>query len=281
MDKHKITLEQLNAYERYLIGEERSTGTIKKYLRDVGAFCSWLKDRMVTKEIVVEWKTYLLSQNYAPVTINGMLSALNGFFALLGWNECRVKFLKIQRKMFQDSRRELTFPEYIQLVETARAQGKERLALLMEAICSTGIRVSEVKYLTVESARMGKAEISLKGKVRIILIPKKLANKLLKYAKKCKIASGEIFLTGSQKSMSRCQIWSEMKSLCQDAQVDKEKVFPHNLRHLFAVSFYKVCKDIVRLADVLGHSSIETTRIYLVTSGAEHAQMMERLRLVL
>lgn len=281
MDKHKITLEQLNAYERYLIEEERSTGTIKKYLRDVGAFCSWLKDRMVTKEIAVEWKTYLLSQNYAPVTINGMLSALNGFFALLGWNECRVKFLKIQRKMFQDSRRELTFPEYIRLVETARAQGKERLALLMEAICSTGIRVSEVKYLTVESARMGKAEISLKGKVRIILIPKKLANKLLKYAKKCKIASGEIFLTGSQKSMSRCQIWSEMKSLCQDAQVDTEKVFPHNLRHLFAVSFYKVCKDIVRLADVLGHSSIETTRIYLVTSGAEHAQMMERLRLVL
>lgn len=281
MDKNNLTLEQLNAYKQYLLGEERSAGTIKKYLRDVQSFCRWLKGRSVTKEIVVEWKTYLLSQNYAPITINGMLSALNGLFVLLGWKECRVKFLKIQRKIFQDSRRELTFQEYIRLVETARSQGKERLALLMEAICSTGIRVSEVKYLTVESARMGKAEISLKGKVRTILIPKKLANKLLKYAKKCKIASGEIFLTGGQKSVSRCQIWSEMKSLCQDAQVDAEKVFPHNLRHLFAISFYKVCKDIVRLADVLGHSSVETTRIYLVTSGTEHAHMMERLRLVL
>lgn len=280
MDKHKLTLEQINDYERYLRMEERSDGTVKKYLRDMGLFLDWLDGRHVTKEIAVQWKNYLLSQNYAPVTINGMLSALNGFFALMGWNECRVKFFKIQRKMFQDSRRELTFQEYIRLVKTARGQGRERLALLLEAICSTGIRVSEVKYLTVESAQKGRAEISLKGKVRTILIPKKLAGKLLQYAKKQKIASGEIFLTGGKKSMSRCQIWSEMKSLCQEARVDAEKVFPHNLRHLFAVSFYKVCKDIVRLADVLGHSSIETTRIYLVTSGTEHAHMMEQLRLI-
>ena len=191
-----------------------------------------------------------------------------------------MKFLKIQRRMFRDQSRELTREEYDLLVSTARASGKERLALLMEAICATGVRVSEVRYLTVEAARAGRADISLKGKIRTILLPGKLCRKLLKYARKNKTASGEIFITRSGKSMSRRQIWAEMKALCRAAGVDPRKVYPHNLRHLFARIFYKSCKDIARLADVLGHSSIETTRIYLVTTGAEYTKQLERLGLV-
>ena len=208
-----------------------------------------------------------------------MLAALNSLFRFLDWN-IQVKFLKIQRKLFRDQARELTREEYDLLVSTARADGKERLALLMEAICATGVRVSEVRYLTVEAARAGRTDISLKGKIRTILLPGKLCRKLLKYARKNKIASGEIFITRSGKSMSRRQIWAEMKALCRAAGVDPRKVYPHNLRHLFARIFYKSCKDIARLADVLGHSSIETTRIYLVTTGAEHTRQLERLGLV-
>lgn len=210
-----------------------------------------------------------------------MLAALNGFFRFLGWEECRVKFLKIQRKPFRDPGRELSRAEYQRLIFTAQKRGQDRLALLLEAIGGTGIRVSEVRYLTVEAARAGRAEISLKGKIRTILIPGKLCRKLLKYAKKRKIASGEIFLTGSGKGLSRKQIWAEMKRLCKWAGVEESKVFPHNLRHLFATVFYKASRDIVKLADVLGHSSIETTRIYLISTGAEHARQLERLGLVL
>lgn len=208
-----------------------------------------------------------------------MLAALNGFLRFLGL-EYRVKFLKIQRRLFRDQSRELTREEYGLLVSAARAEGRERLALLMESVCATGVRVSEVKYLTVEAARAGRAEIALKGKIRVILLTNKLCRKLLKYARKNKIASGEIFITRSGKSMSRRQIWAEMKALCRAAGVAPEKVYPHNLRHLFARIFYKSCKDIARLADVLGHSSIETTRIYLVTTGAEHTRQLERLGLV-
>lgn len=209
-----------------------------------------------------------------------MLASLNGFFRFLGREDCRVKFLKVQRRLFRDAGRELTRPEYERLLSAAQSRGQERLALLMETICATGIRVSEVKYITVEAARQGRADISLKGKIRTILIPNKLCRKLLKYARKNKTASGEIFLTRSGKGLSRKQIWAELKRLCKHAGVAVSKVFPHNLRHLFATSFYKACKDIVKLADVLGHSSIETTRIYLVTSGAEHARQLERLGLV-
>ena len=192
-----------------------------------------------------------------------------------------MKFLKIQRRLFRDAGRELSRAEYERLVETAANLSRPRLALLMEAICGTGVRVSEVRYLTVEAVQAGRADISLKGKIRTILIPNKLCRKLLKYARKQKITSGEIFLTRSGKGMSRRQIWAEMKSLCERAGVEPSKVFPHNLRHVFAAAFYKSCKDIVRLADVLGHSSVETTRIYLLTTGVEHAQMLERLGLVL
>lgn len=279
MKEQTLTYKQLVAYARYLYAEEHAPGTIEKYLRDVRAFAAWLDGRPVTKELAAAWKEHLLATGHSPSTVNSMLAALNSLFRFLGW-DIRIKFLKIQRRMFRDQARELTREEYDLLVSTARASGKERLALLMEAICATGVRVSEVRYLTVEAALAGRADISLKGKIRTILLPGKLCRKLLKYARKNKIASGEIFITRSGKSMSRRQIWAEMKALSRAAGVAPEKVYPHNLRHLFARIFYKSCKDIARLADVLGHSSIETTRIYLVTTGAEHTRQLERLGLV-
>ena len=279
MSDYLITTERITAYGVYLRREERAPATLEKYLRDIRAFAAWLGDSPVSREAVTNWKEYLLAQGRAPVTVNGALSALNGLFRFLGW-DCRVKFLKIQRRLFRDQSRELTRTEYERLIRTAEAQGKHRLALLMEAICATGIRVSEVKYLTVEAAGAGCAEISLKGKIRAILLPGKLCRRLLKYAKKQKIASGEIFLTKSGKGLSRRQIWAEMKRLCAAAGVEPSKVFPHNLRHLFATAFYRACKDIAKLADVLGHSSIETTRIYLVTSGTEHRKQLDRLGLI-
>ena len=281
MSEHKLTPLQIQAFARHLLLEEKSAATMEKYLRDIRAFACWLGDREICKELTAEWKAYLAEQGYAPASINAMLSALNSLLAYLDLNDCRVKFLKIQRRLFRDDSRELTRPEYLRLLETARTQGRERLALLLETICGTGIRVSEVRYVTVEAVYRGRAEISLKGKIRTILLPGKLCRKLLKYARKQKIASGEIFLTRNGTSLSRRQIWTELKRLCKSAGVESAKVFPHNLRHLFATIFYRACKDIVRLADVLGHSSIETTRIYLTTSGAEHAQQLNRLGLIL
>ena len=280
MRDRQISGSQITAYEGYLRAEERSPGTIEKYLRDVRAFARWLDGRPVTKELAAGWKEHLLGQGYAPVTINAMLTAVNRFLIFAGWEACRVKFLKIQRRLFRDDSRKLTCPEYDRLLAAARDQGRERLALLLETICATGIRVSEVRYVTVEAARAGRAEIQLKGKVRTILIPGKLRKKLLGYAKEKKIASGEIFLTRGGKGLSRKQIWAEMKALCKAAGVSPSKVFPHNLRHLFARTFYQVCRDVAKLADVLGHSSIETTRIYLISTGAEHARQLERLGLV-
>ena len=281
MKERRIRSEKITAFGKYLHTEERSSGTICKYLRDVQAFAAWLEGKSVTKERITAWKEFLLQKEYAPVTINSMLAALNSFFKFMKWEECRGKFLKIQRQMFRAQERELTQEEYNCLLRTAKSLGQDRLALLMETICSSGIRVSEVKYITVEAARQGMTRIFLKGKIRTILLPEKLRRKLLRYAKRKKITSGEIFLTRSGKSLSRKQIWMEMKRLCSRAGVAESKVFPHNLRHLFAETFYKACKDIVRLADVLGHSSIETTRIYLLTTGEEHAQQLDQLGLVL
>lgn len=277
---YELTNEQICTYALYLQQEERSNGTIEKYLRDIRNFENWLSGREVSKEVVLEWKRSLMDREYAPVTVNSMLSALNGFLRFMGWEECRVKFLHIQRRIFREQSRDLSREEYQRLVDTAVERGQTRLALLMEAICAKGIRVSEVRYLTVEAARAGRTDISLKGKIRTILIPGKLARKLEKYARKQKIASGEIFLTKGGRSISRRQIWAEMKALCRAAGVEASKVFPHNLRHLFASTFYRACKDIVKLADVLGHSSIETTRIYLITPGDEHARQLDRLGLV-
>lgn len=280
MKKHELTHAQIQAYARHLCSEERAPSTTEKYLRDIRAFAAWLDRRPVTKEAVSGWKEELLSRHYAPTTINASLAALNGLFRFLGWEDCRARYLKIQRRLFRDSSRELTRSDYDRLIATAQDRGKHRLMLLMETICATGIRVSEVKYITVEAAQNGRADISLKGKIRTILIPAKLCRKLLKYAKKQKTVSGEIFLTRNGTPMNRSQIWAEMKALCQYAGVEPTKVFPHNLRHLFATAFYRACRDIVHLADVLGHSSIETTRIYLLTSGTEHQKQLDRLGFV-
>lgn len=272
--------EQLTRFRTYLLEEEREAATIEKYLRDIRIFAAWAGCREIHKELTASWKEHLKKEGFQAETINGKLSALNKFFRFLGWEECRVKYLKIQRRLFRSRERELTREEYLRLLETAEALGRTRLALLIETICATGIRVSEVKYITVEAVRAGRAEVSLKGKIRTILLPGKLCRKLQKYARKQKIVSGEIFLTRNGNGLSRRQIWAEMKALCKAAGVEPSKVFPHNLRHLFARTFYKVYKDVVKLADVLGHSSIETTRIYLISTGAEHARQLERLGLV-
>ena len=260
--------------------DERSPATIENYLRHIRAFAAWAGGQAVTKDLATQWKEHLISQ-YRPGTVNTMLVSLNRFFAFLGWYDCQVKTLRIQRRLFREESKELTRAEYERLVSAAQASGRERLVLLLETICSTGIRVSEVKYITVEALKLGKAEISLKGKIRTILLPNKLCRKLLKYAKKQKTVSGEIFLTRNGKGMSRKQIWAEMKSICAKAQVAATKGFPHNLRHLFARVFYKACRDVAKLADVLGHSSMETTRIYLISTEVEHAHTLERLRLIL
>ncbi len=280
MEQYLLTNDLIAEYGSYLRQEERAAGTVEKYMRDVRAFAVWLNGEKVTKDAVAEWKRHLLDEEYAAVTVNSMLAALHGFFDFVGWEGCKVKYLKVQRRLFRDTSRELDRADYDRLIETAQGLGRERLALLMETICATGIRVSEVKYITVEAAEQGRAEIALKGKIRTILIPNKLCRKLKKYARKQRTASGEVFLTESGRSLSRRQIWAEMKSLCRYAGVDGAKVFPHNLRHLFARAFYKVSRDIARLADVLGHSSIETTRIYLITTGMEQIKQMERLGLV-
>ena len=280
MDDRRISRDQIEGFARMLRREELRESTIENYLRHVAALGAWMGDAPVTKERVAAWKESLLEGGRCPGTVNSMLVSANRFLAFLGWGDCQVKALRVQRQLFRENRRELTRGEFDRLIAAARAAGRERLLLLMETICSTGIRVSEVKYITVEALRCGKAEIALKGKIRTVLLPGKLCRKLLKYCKKRKAVSGEVFLTKNGSSLSRKQIWAEMKSLCGLAGVAPSKVFPHNLRHLFARAFFKACRDVAQLADVLGHSSMETTRIYLISTGAEHARTLEQLRLV-
>lgn len=277
--QHTITQAEIDGYCLSLRTDERAAGTIEKYRRDLIAFVGFLGGAAVTQENAASWKTHLLEHNYEPKTINSKLSAINGFFRFMNWN-IKVKFLKIQRQLFRDPARELSRAEYERLLAAARERGQERLALIMETLCATGIRISELRYITVEAAKAGRATIALKGKIRTILMPTKLYRKLTKYAKKQKIASGAIFRTKSGKPISRRQVWYELKRLCKAAGVETSKVFPHNLRRLFAVTFYKASRDIARLADVLGHSSIETTRIYLAVSGREQARQLDKLGLV-
>lgn len=281
MEEKRITETNVTAYTAYLKRIERSNNTIEKYHRDVLSFARWLNNRSVDCENVVEWKQYLLQKGYAPATINSMLIAVNRFFDIMGWADCKVNTLKLQKRLFREEKRDLTKEEYGRLINTAVVNGKERLALLMETICATGIRVSEVQYITVEAAQQGRTEISLKGKIRTILLPSKLCKKLLKYAKKQKTVSGKIFLTRNGTGLSRKQIWAEMKAICRAAGVACSKVFPHNLRHLFAQTFYRVTHDVAKLADLLGHSSIETTRIYLLSTGSEHEMLINKLKLII
>lgn len=280
MEQHCLTNEQIAAFSAALRHAERSQATIEKYLRSIRAFSRYLNGSPVTKDAVVAWRARLRYEGYSPSTINAALAALNSLFAFLGWTDCRAHYLKLQRRLFRDPEQELHRKDYEKLISTAYDSGKEQIGLIMETICATGIRVSELRYVTVEAAQTGLATVALKGKIRTILLSGKLCRKLLKYAKKKKIASGGIFLTEDGKPMGRCRIWREMKRLCKAAGVEPAGVFPHNLRHLFATAYYRVYRDIVKLADILGHSSIETTRIYLLTPGTEHRRQLERLRLV-
>lgn len=275
-----ISKGQLTAYRGQLLQDERAAATVEKYLRDTGAFAAWLGDRSLTKEAVAGWKAQLLADGLAPATVNAKLAALNGLLAFLGMEQCRVKFLKLQRRAFRSADRDLSQEEYQRLLAAARRLDRTQTELLLETICATGIRVSEVQYVTVEAVKRGRAEVSLKGKIRTILLPAKLCRKLCKFAGKQKTASGAIFRAENGAPLTRFQIWRSMKSLCQAAGVDSSKVFPHNLRHLFAAAFYRVTRDIVKLADVLGHSSINTTRGYLLSTGAEHARQLNRLGLI-
>ena len=279
METHILTDSALHLFRAALIRREKTPATIDKYMHDIREFAVWTKGKAVTPERAAAWK-HILAENREPATVNCKIAALNALFSFLGWEDCRVKALKIQRKIFREDAKELTRDEFIRLVSAAERRGKARLALLLEAIGSTGVRVSEIRYLTVEAAKRGIAEIALKGKIRTILLPGILCRKLLKYARKQKIASGGIFLTRSGKPISRKQVWAEMKAISKHAGVSPEKVFPHNLRHLFARAFYRQTRDAVRLADLLGHSSLATTRIYLVSTGAEHRRELGRLRLI-
>lgn len=277
--EHCIREGDIEGYCRALSAEERAAGTVAKYRRDMLAFARFLGGAAATRERAANWKTHLLEQGWKPETVNSKLSAVNGFFAFMGWG-IRVKFLRIQRRLFRDPARELSRQDYDRLLSAARKTGQERLALIMETLCATGIRISELRYVTVEAAKAGRATIALKGKIRTILLPAKLCRKLENYAGKQKTASGAVFRTRSGAPISRRQVWYELKRLCRAAGVEPGRVFPHNFRHLFAATFYKACRDIARLADVLGHSSIETTRIYLAVSGAEQARQLDALGLV-
>ena len=276
-----LTSEAIDRYKKYLREEEKSENTIEKYLRDVRAFAVYLSGVEVTKGTVIAYKGKLLSENYTVRSVNSMLASLNSLFVFLGWEDCKVKSIKFQRQIYCPEEKELTKAEYMRLVRTAKQKGNERLNLILQTICGTGIRVSELQYITVEALKNGKAVVSLKGKTRSVFIVKELRKKLLRYTAEQKILSGAIFITRTGKPISRTNIWREMKGLCKQAGVNPSKVFPHNLRHLFARVFYGIEKDIAKLADILGHSSINTTRIYIISTGNEHRRRMENMRLII
>lgn len=281
MKKQILTGKEIEKFERFLRREEKSENTIEKYMRDVRAFAIYADDEKITKETVIAYKNKLINENYAVRSINSMLASLNSFFMYLGWLDCKVKSIKLQRKVYCSEEKELTKAEYMRLVNTAKRKGNERLNLILQTICGTGIRVSELQFITVEAVTNGEAIVSLKGKTRSVFIVKELRKKLLRYATEQGIKLGSIFITRTGKPMSRTNIWREMKNLCKQANVNPKKVFPHNLRHLFARTFYGIEKDIAKLADILGHSSINTTRIYIISTGTEHRKRMENMRLVI
>lgn len=276
-----LTDKLVAEFSAHLKNEEKSQNTTEKYLRDVRMFAAHFRGTEITKEMVIAYKSKLLAEHYAVRSVNSMLASLNSLFTFLGWSDCKVKSMKLQRQIYCPEEKELTKAEYLRLVNTAKRKGKERLNLILQTICGTGIRVSELEYITVEAAKSGKAVVALKGKTRSVFLVKELQKKLLRYATEQNISSGTIFITRNGKPLSRTNIWREMKGLCQEAGVNPQKVFPHNLRHLFARVFYGIEKDIAKLADILGHSSINTTRIYIISTGSEHRKRMEHMHLIL
>lgn len=275
-----VTKASVTTYLQFLKIQEKSKGTLEKYQRELLDLAKYLAGKKVTREDLVVWKEEL-EKRYSPAGVNGRLVAANGFFSFFGRYDLRLKLLKIQKEIFMREEKELTRAEYGRLVRTAERKGKERLSLLIQTICATGIRVSELEFITVEAVKRGRAEVNCKGKRRVIFLPARLQKKLKAYAAKKGISEGVIFAAKSGRPLHRGNIWAEMKKLCKDAEVSPEKVFPHNLRHLFARIFYSLDKDIAKLADMLGHSNIETTRIYIMESGRIHRQKLERMRLVL
>ncbi len=273
-----LTQEMISNYSIILQENEKSVATILKYVHDLNMVATHFNGAELTKTALIKWKDTLIGK-YAATTVNSILAALNGFLKHMGWNDLTVKPLKIQKAMFCDENRELTRDEYERLVHAAESAGNRRLSLVVQTICATGIRVSELQFVTVEAVRTGRTEISNKGKRRTILLPKKLRQTLAKYLRESQKTEGPVFTTRSGRPLDRSNIWRDMKALCESAGVDPNKVFPHNLRHLFARIFYSIEKDISRLADILGHSSINTTRIYTMESGAVHAHQIERLGL--
>lgn len=270
---------KIEDYLAYLQDEERSFSTIDQYRRDILCFFTFLGSGELIREATLHYKKKL-EQEYKPVSVNAKLSALNSFFSFIERSDLKLKLLKIQKKAYCSAEKELSKEEYLRLVRAAARKQNEKLALLLQTICGTGIRVSELSYITAEAVDCGEAVIQLKGKTRTILIPKRLQKSLKKYMRREQIISGSVFITRTGRPLDRSNIWKMMKALCEEANVDKKKVFPHNLRHLFARCFYSVDKDIAKLADILGHSSINTTRIYIITSGAEHRRHLDALGLV-
>ncbi len=275
-----LSNRQIEEFANHLKNEEKSRNTIDKYVRDTRAFAEYANGCEITKDIVLTYKIEL-QKKYAAGSVNSVLAAINSLLAFLGWRDLKIKSVKFQQKIFCPEEKELTKAEYARLCTAAEEKHNSRLSLILQTVAATGIRISELKYITVEAAKKGEATVNCKGKTRTVIIVDKLKRKLLGYAKSRKIESGMIFITKSGKSVDRTNIWREMKNLCEEAEVNPEKVFPHNLRHLFARTFYGMDKDIAKLADILGHSSINTTRIYIISTGAEHRRLMENMRLII
>ena len=275
----KITNNLIQKFKEYLINEEKSLSTLDKYIRDITGFMKWCEYRELNKSIVLQYKQELI-EKYSPATVNSVLSSLNSFFMFNEWYDLKVKTLKIQKQIFANKNKELTKGEYERLLTAAMQKKNKRLYYLMQTICSAGIRVSELKFITVDAVRNGQATINCKGKMRVVILPKKLCKMLKGYITEQKITSSSVFVSKNGRPLDRSNIWSDMKKLCESANVSKDKVFPHNLRHLFARTYYSIQKDIVRLADILGHSSVNTTRIYTMETGEIHRQQIQKLGLL-
>lgn len=276
----KITNELIQKFKEYLIDEEKSAATLDKYIRDITVFMHWSNNQELGKSLVLEYKQEII-EKYAPASVNSIISSLNSFFVYNEWYDLKVKSIKIQKQIFANKDKELTKSEYERLLKAAKSKNNQRLYYLMQTICSSGLRVSELKYVTTDAVRCGQATINCKGKMRIVILPKQLCKMLKEYIKENNIKSGSVFVSKNGKPLDRSNIWSDMKKLCEAAGVSKDKVFPHNLRHLFARTYYSLQKDVVRLADILGHSNVNTTRIYTMSTGEIHRQQLEKLGLLL
>ncbi len=269
---------ELGNFRHYLIENEKSAATIQKYLFEIEAFQAFLGEREADKILLVQYRS-MLQKNYKPQTVNGKLSAVHAYLEYIGRHDLRVKYLKVQRRAYVEEERELTENEYRRLLDAAKRRGKEQLYYIMVTICSTGIRVSELEYITVEAVKKGRAEVNMKGKNRVVILPRSLVKKLRDFIRRREIMKGSIFCTRSGRPMDRSNICHEMKKNCREAGVEESKVFPHNLRHLFARCFYAVERDLAHLADILGHSSIETTRIYVAASVRDHEFVINRMNI--